>query len=509
MTGVCSAGKLDFVRSLGADHVSTTRAVDYTSTGERYDWILDTDSHHSILRDPPRAAAGAASTSRSAGPARRIVASLIVGPLISLASDASGPACCCGGSRSRRRTSQAIAALIADGKVKPVIDRRFPLSEVVEALRYVDEGHARGKVIITMDEVSRAMTDQRPRRLSRELPGRGVQRRGLLDRDHAARARARGPGDARRVRRTSSLDEWVSYVAYLAAFANIGVLWMGHHTAFSRIRAVDSGLMWRNLVLLLTVSVVPFPTAVIASAYRVGSPPTRRPRSCRTRWSGWRPASPGCCCSATSRGHPNLSDPISHDDFFRLTEPLMTLVGYGVAAVDRLVRQSRVSRSRSSWSSRSCTCSASGAPSTDGPDMSTVVEQQRGPNLLVRFVWWLFIGWWASGIVVAIAWLALITILGIPLGIYLINRLPTVLTLRPRSRTWTLGQDDEGRTVVTEAGRPQVGWLIRGIWFVLVGWWASAIWMGLAWLIQLTVIGIPIALLMFNRTPFVASLYRY
>ena len=141
--------------------------------------------------------------------------------------------------------------------------------------------------------------------------------------------------------------------------------------------------------------------------------------------------------------------------------------------------------------------------------MSTVVEQQRGPNLLVRFVWWLFIGWWASGIVVAIAWLALITIVGIPLGIYLINRLPTVLTLRPRSRSWTLGQDAEGRTVVTEAGRPQVGWLIRGIWFVLVGWWASAIWMGLAWLIQLTVIGIPIALLMFNRTPFVASLYRY
>ena len=67
-------------------------------------------------------------------------------------------------------------------------------------------------------------------------------------------------------------DEWVSYIAYLAAFANIGVLWMGHHTAFSRIRAVDAGLLWRNLVLLLTVSVVPFPTAVIASAFRVGTP---------------------------------------------------------------------------------------------------------------------------------------------------------------------------------------------------------------------------------------------
>ena len=60
------------------------------------------------------------------------------------------------------------------------------------------------------------------------------------------------------------VDEGVSYVAYLAAFANIGVLWMGHHTVFTRIAAVDSGLLWRNLVLLLTVSVVPFPTAVLA-----------------------------------------------------------------------------------------------------------------------------------------------------------------------------------------------------------------------------------------------------
>lgn len=141
--------------------------------------------------------------------------------------------------------------------------------------------------------------------------------------------------------------------------------------------------------------------------------------------------------------------------------------------------------------------------------MANVTEYQRGPNLLIRFVWWLFIGWWASGIVVGIAWVALITIIGIPLGIWLINRLPTVLTLRPRTRTWQLGTDGAGSTVVQDYGRPQVAWPIRGIWFVLVGWWASAIWMGLAWLIQLTVIGLPISLLMFNRTPFIASLYRY
>jgi uncharacterized membrane protein YccF (DUF307 family) len=146
------------------------------------------------------------------------------------------------------------------------------------------------------------------------------------------------------------------------------------------------------------------------------------------------------------------------------------------------------------------------APSASG---ATDTVYARGPGLLVRAIWWIFIGWWASGIAVAIAWIALITIIGIPLGIWIINRLPSILTLRPRTRAWSLGQDEKGMAVLTDRGRPQVAWPLRGIWFVVVGWWASAIWMGLAWLIQLTIIGIPIALLMFNRTPFIASLYRY
>ncbi len=141
--------------------------------------------------------------------------------------------------------------------------------------------------------------------------------------------------------------------------------------------------------------------------------------------------------------------------------------------------------------------------------MTSTTVYRSGPNLLIRFLWWLLIGWWASGIAVGVAWLALITIIGIPLGIWIINRLPTILTLRPRTRTWSLGQDETGAVVLSDAGREQVPWPVRGIWFVLVGWWASALWMAIAWLIQLTVIGIPIALLMFNRTPFVASLYRY
>ena len=146
---------------------------------------------------------------------------------------------------------------------------------------------------------------------------------------------------------------------------------------------------------------------------------------------------------------------------------------------------------------------------TSAPGAQSTAVYRRGPNLLIRFIWWLFIGWWASGIAVAAAWVALVTIIGIPLGIWIINRLPSVLTLRPRTRHWSLGQDGQGRVEVSDCGRPQVAWPIRGLWFVLVGWWASAIWMGNAWLVQLTVIGIPISLLMFNRTPFIASLYRY
>jgi uncharacterized membrane protein len=128
-------------------------------------------------------------------------------------------------------------------------------------------------------------------------------------------------------------DEWVSYVAYLAAFASIGVLWMGHHTVFTRIRAVDTGLLWRNLVLLLTVSVVPFPTAVIATAYRVGTPEDQAAGVVAFAVVGMGSGVAWLLLFSYLRDKPELTDPISRAEFFRLSEPLITLVGYGVAAL--------------------------------------------------------------------------------------------------------------------------------------------------------------------------------
>jgi uncharacterized membrane protein len=64
------------------------------------------------------------------------------------------------------------------------------------------------------------------------------------------------------------LRQWPAYLAYLASFGFVGVIWVNHHQLFTRIAAVDAGLLWRNLALLLTISVLPFPTAVLSTAFQ-------------------------------------------------------------------------------------------------------------------------------------------------------------------------------------------------------------------------------------------------
>jgi NADPH:quinone reductase-like Zn-dependent oxidoreductase len=148
VTGVCSTAKLDFVRSLGADHVIDYTKVDFTKTGDRYDWILDTDSHQSILRVRHALRSGGVYLTLG-GTSVPILGALILGPVISLAT---------GKTMSlvlwwkpfKVEDVEHIEALIAAGKVKPAIDRRYPLAEVVDALRWVDDGHAKGKVLVTM-----------------------------------------------------------------------------------------------------------------------------------------------------------------------------------------------------------------------------------------------------------------------------------------------------------------------------------------------------------------------
>jgi uncharacterized membrane protein YccF (DUF307 family) len=138
-----------------------------------------------------------------------------------------------------------------------------------------------------------------------------------------------------------------------------------------------------------------------------------------------------------------------------------------------------------------------------------VAETKDGPGLLVRALWFVFIGWWLTGIVSSIAWFAMITIIGLPLGIWLVNRIPTVLTLRPRTSYVYAWTDAAGNAQTSEVRIEQPAWWIRGLWFVIVGWWASALVMSLGFLLVVIIITMPIGLMLYNRVPFVASLYRY
>ena len=119
-------------------------------------------------------------------------------------------------------------------------------------------------------------------------------------------------------------------------------------------------------------------------------------------------------------------------------------------------------------------------------------------SFLTRALWFAFIGWWATPLVVNIAWLLNATIILLPIGIKLINLVPTVLSLaEPRS----LGE--------STTARGQHSLVIRGVYFVLIGWWLSLIWANVAAFLAVTIVGIPIAFWMFNRLPYVTSLYRF
>ena len=129
------------------------------------------------------------------------------------------------------------------------------------------------------------------------------------------------------------LDEWVSYLAYLAAFGSIGVLWMGHHTVFTFIARVDAGLLWRNLLLLLTVSAVPFPTAVIASAYRLGNPEDQAAAVVSYAVVGMASGVAWLTLFRYIRPRHHLLEPGADPAFFRPSGPIVTFVGYAIAGL--------------------------------------------------------------------------------------------------------------------------------------------------------------------------------
>jgi uncharacterized membrane protein YccF (DUF307 family) len=137
------------------------------------------------------------------------------------------------------------------------------------------------------------------------------------------------------------------------------------------------------------------------------------------------------------------------------------------------------------------------------------LEAPRGAGCLVQLLWYLFIGWWATQIWVAVAWFLLVSIVGIPVAIWMLHRVPLVVALRdPREVRYRMKQVGRGAWVYEETGAEQFPLWIRAVYFALVGWWASGLWMSLASLVCATIIGLPLGIWMFDLVPFLVSLQR-
>jgi NADPH:quinone reductase-like Zn-dependent oxidoreductase len=153
VTGVCSTRNLELVRSLGADHVVDYTKEDFTKTGQRYDVILDNVANHSLsefrsVLNPKGKyvliGGGGPNDGRWIGPLARPLGALASSPFVSqdmgmlLA-------------ELNEKDLTILSELMQAGKVTPVIDRSYALSDVPAAIKYLEEGHARGKVVIKID----------------------------------------------------------------------------------------------------------------------------------------------------------------------------------------------------------------------------------------------------------------------------------------------------------------------------------------------------------------------
>ena len=151
VTGVCSTSKLDKVRSIGADQVIDYTQEDFTKNDQRYDLIFDAAAFRSIL-DQKQALSPKGIYVMVGGSMARMFQVMFLRPWISMT-----------GSKKiglmlaniNKKDLVFMKELLEAGKVVPVIDRRYPLSETAEAIRYLEEGHARGKVIITLEHNNR------------------------------------------------------------------------------------------------------------------------------------------------------------------------------------------------------------------------------------------------------------------------------------------------------------------------------------------------------------------
>jgi NADPH:quinone reductase-like Zn-dependent oxidoreductase len=152
VTGVCGSRNVDLVRSIGADEVIDYSKQDFTLLGQRYDIMLDIAGSHSVIacrqvltRKGIYVVIGGKG-GRWIQPAGHMMAAAVISPFVSQTMASADVVAC----TENKRNLMTLTELIEDGKVTPVIDRTYSFKEIPEAIRYQEEGHSSGKVVITV-----------------------------------------------------------------------------------------------------------------------------------------------------------------------------------------------------------------------------------------------------------------------------------------------------------------------------------------------------------------------
>src|SRR5215211_1237624 len=146
VTAVCSTRNLDVVRSIGADHVIDYTREDFTQNGKHYDLILAANGYRSIS-EYRRSLTSRGMYVMTGGAMAQLSEVMLKGPWISMTGNQKMVNLL---AKPNQQDLSFLKGLLETGKVKPVIDRCYPLRETADAIRYLEEGHAQGKVIITV-----------------------------------------------------------------------------------------------------------------------------------------------------------------------------------------------------------------------------------------------------------------------------------------------------------------------------------------------------------------------
>ncbi len=136
---------------------------------------------------------------------------------------------------------------------------------------------------------------------------------------------------------------------------------------------------------------------------------------------------------------------------------------------------------------------------SDNPNPQPVVTVKQGPGCLIQILWFVFVGWWLGSFAIGAAYVLMLLVITIPVGIAILNNIPLLMALR---------QPDKLITPYGQVDKPQHNFLLRALWFIFVGWWLAGIVLTIGYALCMTIIGLPIGFLLFDTVPGLLTLRK-